>query len=67
MEGQDLLSLAKGRNYNAELRAELAKFGLRRIGSNQWISKATANKYELVLNEADGEKVVSGVDIVDKD
>ncbi len=67
MEGQDLLSLAKGRNYNAELRAELAKFGLRRISSNQWISTNTANKYELVLNEVDGERVVSGIDIVDKD
>ncbi|MBR5068273.1 MAG: hypothetical protein IKX25_02635 [Bacteroidales bacterium] len=67
MEGQDLLSLVKGRNYNAELRAELAKFGLRRISSSQWISKATANKYELVLTGDGDEKTVSGVDVVEKD
>jgi hypothetical protein len=66
MEGQDLLSLVKGRVYNAELRAELAKFGLRRISSSQWISTATANKYELVFSGGNDEKVVSGVDVVDK-
>lgn len=67
MEGQDLLSLVKGRVYNAELRTELAKFGLRRIGGYQWISKATANKYELVVTEEGDEKIVSGVDVVEKD
>jgi len=67
MEGQDLLSLVKGRVYNAELRTELAKFGLRRIGSMQWVSKATANKYELILTGDGDEKVVSGVDVVEKD
>jgi hypothetical protein len=67
MEGQDLLSLVKGRMYNAELRAELAKFGLRRIGGYQWVSKATANKYELIVTEDGDEKVVSGVDAVEKD
>jgi len=67
MEGQDLLSLVKGRMYNADLRAELAKFGLRRIGGYQWVSKATANKYELIVTEDGDEKVVSGVDVVEKD
>ncbi len=67
MEGQDLLRLVKGRTYNAELRAELAKFGLRRIGGMQWISKVTANKYELITSGNGDEKVISGVDAVEKD
>lgn len=67
MEGQDLLSLVKGRIYNAELRSDLAKFGLRRINSSQWISRATANKYELVLTGDGDEKIVSGLDVVEKE
>ncbi len=66
MEGQNLLSLVKGRNYNAELRAELGEFGLRRIGSNQWVSKNTANKYELVISSDTDEKIVKGVDVVEQ-
>lgn len=67
MEGQDLLSLVKGRIYNAALRAEIAERGFRRIGGTQWISKITAYKYEMVLTENGDEKIVSGVDVVEKD
>lgn len=66
MEGQELYALVKGRIYNAELRSELAKFGLRRISNSQWVSKTTATKYELLF-EGEGEnKMVVGVDMLDQ-
>lgn len=65
MEGQDLLSLVKGRVYNAELRADLAKLGMRRINNQQWVSKATAAKYELIMTDDGDERVVTGVDILE--
>lgn len=64
MEGQHLLSLVNGRAYNAELRAELIKAGLRRISGTQWISKETAAKYELIISDEET-KIVTGVDIVE--
>lgn len=64
MEGQNLLSMVKGRVYNADLRNELIKAGMRRIASTQWISKETAERYELILSD-DDEKSVLGVDLVD--
>lgn len=66
MEGHNLYALVKGRIYNAELRSELAKFGLRRISNSLWVSKSTATKYELLF-EGEGEnKVVAGVDMLDQ-
>jgi len=41
--------------------------GLRRIGNMQWVSKATANKYELILADEGDEKIVKGVDVIEKD
>lgn len=67
MEGLNLYNLVIGQIYNAELRNKLSQFGLRRIGNNQWISKETASKYELLFVEKDDEKVVAGVDLIEKD
>lgn len=67
MEGQNLFNLVMGQVYNSELRSKLAQFGLRRIGNNQWISKETAAKYELLFAEKDELKIVTGVDLIDKD
>lgn len=61
MEGQNLLSMVIGRAYNAELRGELTQSGYRRIGSLQWISKSTGEKYELVVSD-DESKTVQGLD-----
>lgn len=58
------MSLVKGRVYNAELRNELIQAGMRRISTLQWISKDTAEKYELVLSDGE-EKVIVGVDLID--
>lgn len=60
-EGQDLYSLIAGRPYNAELRAEMSKFGLRRLNGSEWISKATANKFELVFTEDGDSKIVTNI------
>jgi len=65
MEGQNLYKLVKGQVYNSELRNNLAQFGLRRIANNQWISKSTATKYELQLEDANDQKVVVGLDIIE--
>ena len=64
MEGQNLLRMVKGRVYNAELRAELLQSGLRRIGGMLWVSKETATKYELIIDNQES-KLVTGVDIID--
>lgn len=66
MEGQTLLSLVKGQVYNADLRNQLTQMGLRRIGNNQWISRETAARYELIMTGDEEQKVVTGVDIIDK-
>lgn len=67
MEGQNLYNLVVGQVYNSELRSKLAQFGLRRIGNNQWISKETAAKYELLFADENELKVVTGVDLIEKD
>lgn len=64
MEGQNLLSMLKDRAYNAELRGELTQSGFRRIGSLQWISKSTGDKYEIILSD-DEQKIVVGIDLID--
>lgn len=64
MEGQNLLSMVKGRVYNAELRTELTQLGMRRIGSYQWICKETAEKFEFILSD-DEPREVRAVDLVD--
>lgn len=56
-----------GQCYNSELRNKLTLFGLRRIGNNQWISKETASKYELIFTEENDQKIVTGVDLIEKD
>lgn len=66
MEGQNLYNLVVGQVYNSELRSKLAQFGLRRIGNNQWISKETAAKYELLFADQEEQKIVSGVDLIEK-
>lgn len=58
------MSMVKGRVYNAELRNELIQSGLRRISAVQWISRETAEKYELILSN-DDPKIVVGVDLLD--
>ena len=65
MEGQNLLCMVNGRVYNAELRTELSQAGFRRIAPNIWISKDSANKYELLIAEDGDEKLVKGVDLLE--
>lgn len=66
-EGQNLYNLVINQNYSSELRNILAQFGLRRIGNNQWVSKETAAKYELLFADESDPKLVTGVDLIEKD
>ena len=67
MEGQTLYNLVIGRNYNAELRNEMLQLGIKRISNLLFISKATATKYELILKDEGENRVVVGVDAIEKD
>ena len=62
MEGYTLLNMVKDREYNTELRLELVKAGLLRINKQEWICKATANRFELIMSDKDDLHRVTGVD-----
>lgn len=65
-ESLEILHLAKGRCYDGSLRNELTARRLKRLTSTTWISLNTCNKYEMVISEVVDQKLITRVNLIEK-